>query len=115
MNIINTIKTYRKKRNLTQFQVAEILKMDRTSYNNLETGKTNLRADDFVKLIDVLNIPLSELSKDELIVISKQDLDLLNKSVSDLANLTNKINEQAKIDNKPNIFDNHGIINFNNK
>lgn len=115
MNAIEIIKIYRKKRNLTQEQLAKVIKIDRTSYNNLETGKTNLRADDFIKLVNFLNIPITELSNEDLIVISKKDLEIMNRSIKELSELSNRINESAKIKNNQNIFDNHGIINFNNK
>lgn len=115
MNAIEIIKEYRKKRNLTQEQISKVIGIDRTSYNNLENGKTNLRADDFVKLINYLNIPITALSSEDLIVISKHDLDILNKSIRDLNEVSNRINEQAKVSNNPNIYDNHGIITFNNK
>ena len=115
MNAIEIIKIYRKKRNLTQEQLAKIIKIDRTSYNNLETGKTNLRADDFIKLVNFLNIPITELSNEDLIVISKKDLEIMNRSIKELSEISNRINESAKIKNNQNIFDNHGIINFNNK
>ena len=115
MNVIEIIKFYRKKRNLTQGDIASFLGMDRTSYNNLETGKTNLRADDFLRLVNYLNIPITELSKEELIVISKNDLERLNKTVNELNDITNRINETSKSKNVQNIFDNHGTINFHNK
>lgn len=115
MNAIDVIKIYRKKRKLTQEQIANVIGIDRTSYNNLETGKTNLRADDFIKLVNYLKIPITALSSEDLIVISKKDLDILNKSIKDLNEVSNRINESSKVNSNQNIFDNHGIINFNNK
>ena len=113
MKPIEIIKVYRKKRNYTQEDIAKELNMDRTTYNNIEKGKNNLKADDFIKLINYLKIPIMELSEEELIVISKEDLEILNKSVNALSELTKNINEKSKIENNPNIYDNHGIINFN--
>ena len=115
MNAIDVIKIYRKKRKLTQEQIANVIGIDRTSYNNLETGKTNLRADDFIKLVNYLKIPITALSSEDLILISKKDLDILNKSIKDLNEVSNRINESSKVTSNQNIFDNHGIINFNNK
>lgn len=97
MYAIEIIKTYRKKRKLTQEQIANVIGIDRTSYSNLETGKTNLKADDFIKLINYLNIPITKLSSGDLIIITKRDLDILNNSIEELKKVIDKINNSQMI------------------
>lgn len=94
MDVMNLVKTFRKKRGYTQEQIAKTLGIDRTSYNNLERGKTNLRADDFIKLINYLDIPITALSKEELIVISKRDLESIEKHSRALYDITSKVKDQ---------------------
>lgn len=114
MKPIEIIKKYRKLRHVTQSQVADLLNIKANTYNTIENGKTYLKADDFIKLLQYLDIPVNELSEDEFIIISKEELEKLNKSVEILNQITKSINEKANTKNETKIYCNKGVININN-
>lgn len=96
MDIIEIIKSYRKEKNYTQAQIAEMLGIDRASYCYLENGKTNLRATDFIKLINYLDIPINILTEENYIIISEKDLTRLKNASKTIDEITNKLEEQKR-------------------
>ena len=63
------IQTVRMSRNMTQMQVVEKMQLigssiSRSTYANIETGRTNIKASDLRALREVLNVDYSEFFKD---------------------------------------------------
>ena len=51
------LRALREDYDLTQGQVAEALKIDRSTYSNYELGKSNPKLDKLVKLAHIFNVP----------------------------------------------------------
>lgn len=101
--VLDIIKEYRKKRGYTQEQLGKKIGMARTSYQSIECGDNKLNVIDFFKIIDILNIPITIFSKDDLLIISKNDLLKLENYSKAISEITSKITEQNK---KYSIYDN---------
>ena len=52
---------YRKKRGLTQMQLAELLDIDRTHMGRIESAHVGISMDLLFRLVDVLDISLAQL------------------------------------------------------
>lgn len=61
--LIENIKQLRKKRNLTQQQIADILQMHRSNYSKVEKGERELSISSVIALADFFNLSLDELVK----------------------------------------------------
>ena len=57
----NNLKYYRKKNNLTQWQLAKLIGIDRTTLTGYEIGKRECDFDTLIKLAQILNISVDEL------------------------------------------------------
>lgn len=55
------LKNKRFDKKITQQEIAKILNMSVSAYNNKELGKTQFTLDEFVKLIEILNITSEEV------------------------------------------------------
>ena len=78
MNLNNNLKAIRKKKGLSQQEVAEYLGIDTTSYGRLERGDRKISADRLNKLASYYNTTISNL------------IDGLNESIDN-----NKLNEST--------------------
>lgn len=59
--IANNVKLYRKKENLTQFELAERAELSIDSVKRIEGGKSSMSLDNFLRLAEALGVPLSWL------------------------------------------------------
>ena len=61
--LIENIKQLRKKKKLTQQQIADVLQMHRSNYSKVENGERELSISSVVALADFFNLSLDELVK----------------------------------------------------
>lgn len=59
--IADNMKIYRKSKNLTQADLAEKAELSLDSIKRLESGKRSMSLDNFLRVVDALQIPLSFL------------------------------------------------------
>lgn len=111
-NVLEIIKKERKNKKISQEEIAKKMGIARTTYQAIELGNIKLTFDDFIKIIKVLEIPITTFTNKNLIVISDEDLIKLNKASELLNSVTSKISEASYIT----IGDNNNIqIGNNNK
>lgn len=89
MDILQTIKQYRKKKRYTQESVASYLGMKKESWRDIENGKTRIRLEDFLLVCKFLNIDPLLLIKD-----SKKTILILDDNQVDAIR---RLNEQIEI------------------
>ena len=58
MDVSEIIKQKRKEANITQDQMAKLLNMPRTTYQNIENNLVAMKIYDFFIILKILNIPL---------------------------------------------------------
>lgn len=63
MKISKRLKKYRLEHNLTQLEMAKVLKVSITTYNALENGKTNVTTITVDKISELLQIGVCEVRK----------------------------------------------------
>jgi len=61
MKYTTILKEERKKRNLTQKQIAEVLNLSREAYTLYETGKNTPTTDSLIRLSDFYNLSIDYL------------------------------------------------------
>ncbi|MEY4479554.1 MAG: hypothetical protein RLZZ267_232 [Bacillota bacterium] len=61
MSMQNNIAQYRKLKNMTQQELADLIQIKRTSLSQIENGVYNARATTMVKIADALGVPLGDL------------------------------------------------------
>lgn len=61
MSMQNNIAQYRKLKNMTQQELADLINIKRTSLSQIENGVYNARATTMVKIADALGVPLGDL------------------------------------------------------
>lgn len=110
MDVLEIIKAKRKEANLTQEQMATLLKMPRTTYQNIENNFVTLKIYDFFRIIRILNIPLEIFQDNKYIVLSEEDFDSLKKASNTISHITDKIQSNVNIVNNSNVVN----MNFNN-
>ena len=108
MKALEIIKKRRIQLKISQRELSENLKLPLNGCQKIENGSQNLKLDEFLKVIKILNIPITSFSDTELLVISKDDLDNIKKATELLNSVANKLKNQ-----EINISDNHGTININ--
>lgn len=85
MSFQENLKYYREKVNLSKAELARLLGLKYTTYNNYEVGTGESKSDIFVKIADTLNISLDDLlgrkeqSNDSLIKIRNKVMQEVNK------------------------------------
>lgn len=99
MDVSEIIKQKRKEANITQDQMAKLLNMPRTTYQNIENNLVAMKIYDFFKIVKILNIPLEMFQEEKYIVISQDDFNLLKESTSNLKTLADKIESNVTIQN----------------
>ena len=60
------LRAHRKRNNMTQQQVADMLGVDRTTYTFYETGKANPPLKTLKRLATIFSVPISRLLADEM-------------------------------------------------
>lgn len=78
--IADNVKLYRKKKNLTQFELAEKAELSVDSIKRIEHGSRTMSLENFMRIADALAVPLSYLMYENLnqIPITERILNILN-------------------------------------
>lgn len=78
--IADNVKLYRKKKNLTQFELAEKAELSVDSIKRIEHGSRTMSLENFMRIADALAVPLSYLIYENLnqIPITERILNILN-------------------------------------
>lgn len=78
--IADNVKLYRKKQNLTQFELAEKAELSVDSIKRIEHGSRTMSLENFMRIVDALAVPLSYLMYKNLneIPITEHILNILN-------------------------------------
>lgn len=78
--IADNVKLYRKKQNLTQFELAEKAELSVDSIKRIEHGSRTMSLENFMRIADALAVPLSYLLHESLneIPITERILNVLN-------------------------------------
>ena len=78
--IADNVKLYRKKQNLTQFELAEKTELSVDSIKRIEHGSRTMSLENFMRIADALDVPLSYLMYENLnlIPITERILNILN-------------------------------------
>ena len=78
--IADNVKLYRKKQNLTQFELAEKAELSVDSIKRIEHGSRTMSLENFMRIADALDVPLSFLVYENLnkIPITERTLNILN-------------------------------------
>ena len=78
--IADNVKLYRKKQNLTQFELAEKAELSVDSIKRIEHGSRTMSLENFMRIADALAVPLSYLIYEDLnqIPITESILNILN-------------------------------------
>lgn len=71
--IADNVKIYRKKQNLTQAALAELADLSLDSIKRIEGGKTTLSLENFMRIANALNVPLSFLLYDQISIIPEAE------------------------------------------
>lgn len=99
MEIKQNIRYYRKKKGLTQVQVAEKLGILQSSYCNWERGKTYPTFENLLHLVDIFGMSLAELMADKAtaqMLVTFQSLDKAQQK--ELLDFAQKLPEQKTIE-----------------
>lgn len=97
MKSLDIIKFVRKQKHISQDTMAEKLRMARSTYQAIESGQNNMNINDFFKIIEILEIPITEFSENELIVIEKKDLEKILLHTEELNKIAKKIESSNNI------------------
>lgn len=66
--LLTKIKTLRKEKHLSQQQFAEILGLEQSAYSKIESGKTHLSLNTFLRICEILGV-----KPDDILPISKDN------------------------------------------
>ena len=94
--IADNVKLYRKKQNLTQFELAEKAELSVDSIKRIEHKSRTMSLENFMRIADALAVPLSYLMYENLnqILITERILNILNsKSVNQQEYLLHMLEE----------------------
>lgn len=97
MKALEIIKIVRKQKGFNQDYMAEKLKMARSSYQAIESGQNNMNIIDFFKIIEILEIPLTMFSEEEIIIIERKDLNKLLYHYNEMQKIIEKIEKNSSI------------------
>lgn len=110
MEIINTLKKIREDRKISRKKVASQLNVSESLINEVESGRTRLSLDFFLKLCDIYEINPIELLKNN----SQNYIILDQKDISELNRIVNKINKQIITNNDNSNYFSTGDIQIGN-
>lgn len=110
MDILEIIKLKRKEKGLTQYDMAKLLKLPRTTYQNIENNIVTLKIYDFLKIIEILEIPLIYFTEENYVVIPENDFKKLKKAANEITQITKKIESNVNVVNNSKVVN----MNFNN-
>ena len=110
MEIINTLKKIREDRKISRKKVASQLNVSESLINEVESGRTRLSLDFFLKLCDIYEINPIELLKNN----SQNYIILDQKDIGELNRIVNKINKQIITNNDNSNYFSTGDIQIGN-
>ena len=92
------LEALRKKKGLTQKDVADILKVNRTTYTKYETGVTEPNISALRKLAEIFEVDLNLLLADDdnFAVVSDSAVDFDGNKTQEFVKLFNKLSEKDK-------------------
>lgn len=64
--IADNVRLYRKRKKLTQFQLAELSGLSLDSIKRVEAGKITLSVENFLKVAETLEVPITYLISEEI-------------------------------------------------
>lgn len=105
MMIYKELQKIRESKKITRIEMAKKLSISPDTLKDIEYGKIRLSLENFLMICEFLDISPMQLIKksdDNYVILSKEDIEDLNR-------ICNKINNQTNL-----INDNHGIINIKN-
>lgn len=105
MMIYKELQKIRESKKITRIEMAKKLSISPDTLKDIEYGKIRLSLENFLMICEFLEISPMQLIKksdDNYVILSKEDIEDLNR-------ICNKINNQTNL-----INDNHGIINIKN-
>ena len=97
MRALEIIKFKRKEKGFIQDYMAEKLQMARSSYQAIESGINNMNIIDFFKILEILEIPLTLFSDNEIIILEKKDLNELKYHSNEMQKIINKVEKTSTI------------------
>ena len=91
MEIGNNLRTIREKKNYSQQEVADFINIDRKTYINWESGKTDIKSSFIPKLAEFFKADIKEFFKEKTssIVINQHNLDNTDYSINSVIILLN--------------------------
>lgn len=107
MDILEMRRLKRKEKGLTQYEMAKLLKLPRTAYQNIENNTITLKVYDFLKIIEILDIPLAYFTDEHYVVISEDDFSKLKKAANEITQITERIESNV------NVVNNSKVVNMN--
>lgn len=105
MIICKELQKIRESKKITRIEMAKKLSISPDTLKDIEYGKIRLSLENFLMICEFLEVSPMQLIKksdDNYVILSKEDIEDLNR-------ICNKINNQTNL-----INDNHGIINIKN-
>ena len=84
MNIGDNLRIIRKKKNVSQQEIADFLGIDRKTYVSWESGSVDIKSSFIPKLAEFLNIEIDDLFREKStdIVINQQNTDNKDRSIN---------------------------------
>ena len=105
MMIYKELQKIRESKKITRIEMAKKLSISPDTLKDIEYGKIRLSLENFLMICEFLEVSPMQLIKksdDNYVILSKEDIEDLNR-------ICNKINNQTNL-----INDNHGVINIKN-
>ena len=90
------LETLRRSKGLTQKDVADILKVNRTTYTKYETGVTEPNVSALKKLSEIFGVDMNSLLSDDDFGSSVHDVDKDEKRVEEFVSLFKLLSEKDK-------------------
>lgn len=72
--IADNVKIYRKKKNLTQVELAELADLSLDSIKRIEGGKITLSLENFIRIANALEVPLSFFMYEQISIIPETEI-----------------------------------------
>jgi transcriptional regulator with XRE-family HTH domain len=92
MELVKTIRTWRKEHHFSQNDFAKTLNMSRSGYAAIELGRNNLKAEDLIKLLNVYHIPFAIFLDEKGFIVTSDDMEQISKVNKLLNDIVKKIN-----------------------
>ena len=90
------LETLRKNKGLTQKDVADILKVNRTTYTKYETGVTEPNVSSLRKLSEIFGVDMNCLLSDDMEIVYVHDSSMDDEKTREFVKLFNLLSEKDK-------------------